>query len=160
MCKVIEASVSTKQQTCLSQALLPLTSTVLYPHSSLHPNQSLPPRPLANALFHVLSYFSTSLPPSLSPSLPHPHVSWPFCRPTTFLGGNVIPLLPIFPPRVVRFSHSNNERGLKGAGQDREQGEEKDGRAEDANTFVNKFVNLLLVSGSLFVHVTHAGSVY
>lgn len=49
--------------------------------SSLHPNQSLPPPSLMHSFM-----CSPISPPSLLPSLPHPDVSWPFCRPSTFLG--------------------------------------------------------------------------
>lgn len=54
----------------------------LFIHSLISPSQSIYPPTHTNALFHVLSYFPLFLPPSL----PHPDVSWTFCRPSTFLG--------------------------------------------------------------------------
>lgn len=72
--------------------------------------------PLTNALFHVLSYFSLSL----LPSFPHPDVSWLFCRPSTFLG---VMWSPLFLPRVVHSSHSNNKVRLNGVGEQRRDSE-------------------------------------
>ena len=64
--------------------------------SSLHPNQSLPPP----SLMHP--FMSSPISPlSLPPSLPHPDVPWTFCRPSAFLGGNVIP--PPISPRGGPF---------------------------------------------------------
>lgn len=75
-----------------SYSILPflsLTSTSFppSPYLAIPINLSLPH---SNALFHVFSYFS----PYPLLVLPHPNVSWLFCRPSTFLGVTWSPPVP------------------------------------------------------------------